>query len=197
MKKGFTLIELLIAISMLAVVMLVVYSSFSCGIFGYRNIEDTIDTYQASRIIINRMNLDLRNAFIYSKDKAGFIGSSEEMNFFTLVDRYAEDKILPEIASVSYKLENGKLMRRARKGHEALKDDSLILAEEMYAQAKIKFEYGYMAAGTQEISFKDSWGDAGSPSEVISLPSAVKVELILTGKSKEKFQRVIYLPLGQ
>ncbi|MCX5715091.1 MAG: prepilin-type N-terminal cleavage/methylation domain-containing protein, partial [Candidatus Omnitrophica bacterium] len=64
--KAFSLVELLIASAIFAVVMVSIYSAFRTGIFGYKNIRENIEIYQSARFILERINLDLRNAFAYS-----------------------------------------------------------------------------------------------------------------------------------
>jgi prepilin-type N-terminal cleavage/methylation domain-containing protein len=204
---GFTLVELLVASSIFVVVMLTIYSAFHSGIFGYRNIEATIDTYQTARMVLERINLDLRNSFAYSQEESKFQGKNNELSFLTLVDsyQYQEDKIIQiqDYAFVSYQLETNKLMRLCRKNQEALKEEekSEIQPEEMASGVDIEFEYGDIytgPTGQQEIKFKKSWAvelaDEKLADEKRVLPQAVRVNLTIKGKAEQNFARTIYLP---
>lgn len=189
--KAFTLLELLIASSIFIVLMVTIYSAFHSGIFGYRNIEENIDIYQAARLILERINLDLRNSFAYKVDDAKFTGSQSELSFFTLTDTFSQEGIVQEVASVTYKLEENKLMRLCRENQDALNDKSDAEPQEMASNLKeIVFNYGYLKAGSQEIEWKDT-----SDNQII-LPYAVKVTLILRVKTEYTFERTIYLPLA-
>ena len=191
--KGFTLIELLIASTIFMVLAVTVYSAFHTGIFGYRNIEETIDVYQAARLILERLDLDLRNSFVYSDAQAKFSGNKNEVSFLTLVDTYREDKLLPEYAFVSYKLEANKLLRLCRKNQESLKEKSEVQPDEMATNIKeLSFNFGYLDPVDSSLKFKDSWGS--TPDEQKTLPMAVKVNLTLKGKAGYGFERTIFLP---
>lgn len=89
--KGFTLIELLLAAAIFAVVAAGIYSAFYSGLFGYRNISEAINTYQGARLILERINRELRNSFAYSSDEPRFSGKENEMSFFTLADSYNKE----------------------------------------------------------------------------------------------------------
>lgn len=187
--NAFTLVELLIASVIFVVVMTTIYSAFHTGIFGFRNIEEIINTYQTARQILERINLDLRNSFFYSEEESKFTGENNKLSFFTLVDSYQGDKIIPEYAFVAYKLEGNKLMRLCRKRQDALNDKLDIESDEMASNVgEIIFSYGYFGAGSQEIRWKDSWEDKKA------FPLAVKINLTIKDKGEQNFQRTIYLP---
>ena len=101
---GFTLVELLITSSIFLVVMSMLYLAFQSGIFGYRNIEETINLYQTAREILERLNLDLRNSVVYSDEDTKFIGTKNEVSFLTLVNTYSEDTLVQDYAYILYKL---------------------------------------------------------------------------------------------
>lgn len=191
--KALTLIELLIASSIFVVVIVTIYSAFHSGIFGYRNIEETLDVYQAARSILERINLDLRNSFAYSEDETKFVGEKNKISFLTLVDTYRQDKIVQDFAFVFYKFEgDNKLLRLCRKNQEALKEDSEIQPEEMADNIeKLNFTYFYFDTADNKLKEKDSW-DASK-----NLPVAVKVNLTIKAKIEQKFERTIYLPLAK
>ena len=215
--KALTLVELLIASSIFVVVMVTIYSAFHSGIFGYRNIEETLDVYQTARSILGRINLDLRNSFAYSEDETKFVGEKNKISFLTLVDTYRQDKIVQDYAFVFYGIgkyktflttenqlkviakrfscklgDDNKLMRLCRKNQEALKEDSEIQPEEMADNVeKLNFTYFYFDTADSKLKEKDSWDHPKN------LPVAVKVSLTIKAKIEQKFERTIYLPLAK
>lgn len=196
-NKALTFLELLIATSILVVVMVTIYAAFRSGIFGYRDIEHTLDIYQSVRSILNRIDLDLKNSFVYKDDDAKFNGSEKTISFLALVDTFKEESLAQDFTFVAYKLNGNKLMRLCRKNQEALKEKSEILPEEMADSVSIKFAYGYIPQEKQEkqIEFKESWGN--EENEKKTPPLAVRVELTSEGALKQKFVRTVYLPLAQ
>lgn len=181
-KNGFTLIEVLIAASITVIILVGVYGAFSSGIFGYRNIESNLATTQAAIKVFERINLDLRNSFAYSSDRAGFEGNESEMRFFTLTDAFS---------FVSYSLEDDKLMRLCRKNQKALNIDSEIKPVVLGTNAtELVFSYGYLNPETNVLEWKEEW------KEMCLLPLAVKVKLVIKHKTTRTFERIIFLPLS-
>lgn len=191
--KAFTLVELLIASSIFIVVMLTIYSAFHTGIFGYRNIEEAIDTYQAAGQILGRINLDLRNSFVYAANETKFEGENNRISFLTLVDSYQEDNAVQDYAFVAYTLEGNKLMRLCRINQDSLNNESETEPEEMADNIGIIFTYFYIDPddpANSSLKEKDLWDDK------LKLPVAVKINLTVKGKTESNFQRTIYLPLA-
>jgi len=189
MKKkinSFTLVELLVAVSILTVVMVAVYSAFHSGIFGYRNIEETIDSYQSALSVLERLDKDLRNCFAYSGEDTKFTGSSNEVSFFTLVDVFKEDKLESRFAYVSYGTSDNKLSRLCRVDDQAFNDNSAILPEEMAEDIQIKLQYGYLSPDGK-LDYKDNWDEKNA------LPLSVKASLTTTRDQPQVFERTIYL----
>lgn len=181
-ETGFTLVEILIASLIFVVLMVSVYAAFRSGIFGYRSIDENIDTYQAARIILERLNRDLHNSFAYSNEDTKFIGSETEISFLTLTDSGAD------FTFVSYKLDGDKLMRLFRKNQEALKEGSEIRPRVVASNLSIKFAYGYPGERPGEIQFNDSTNE--------TLPLAVRVSLTINKETARSFERTIYLTLA-
>lgn len=195
---GFTLVELLIASSIFLIIMMTIYSSFHAGIFGYKNIEGAVDVHQSARQFLERINLDIRNSFVFSEKQAKFFGNKEGINFLTIVDTYDGDRIIENYAFVAYQIEGDKLTRQCRRGKESLNDNSTIQFEEMALNAAaLAFSYGYSVNGQEAIKWKDTWGAAdGSPEEQRILPIAVKIKLAVKNNVEYNFERTIFLPQG-
>ncbi|MFH1458640.1 MAG: prepilin-type N-terminal cleavage/methylation domain-containing protein [Candidatus Omnitrophota bacterium] len=190
--RAFTLVEVLVSSSIFLVVLVTAYSAFHAGVLSYRNIEDRISLYQAGRFILERIHLDLRNSFAFSKGRARFLGFANEMSFLTLIDSFSQDAISKEYCLVSYALENDKLMRLCKRGKQSLDEKSSAAPDEMACRLQeLVFEYGYVDPADKSLKFKDTWA---SESEQKSLPVAVRIKIVLKNKSVQDFERTIYLP---
>lgn len=182
--------ELLISVTVLSIIMLSIYSAFHTGMFGWRDIGNTIDIYEAANRILERLNLDIRNSFAYSQDESRFKGISNRVEFLTTVDLYQDKRVISEYAFVSYLVENDKLMRICRRGQDSLNEKSDAIAEEISSDVGgLAFSYGYLSSGGRELKFVDSW-PSGNNAE---LPLAVKVSF---GIKDKNFERVIYIPIA-
>ena len=188
--KGITLLVLLIATSLSVVVISTIYSTFRTGLFGYKDIEDTIAAYQSAATILEHIDLDLRNAYAYSKDKTLFSGSSDTIRFLTLIDSFKKDSQEHQCAHVSYELNDNRMMRVSKEAKEALKEKSEVKAQEMADDVKtLHFAYGYRLKQNDPIRFdKDFWDDQAK------LPLAVRVNISIHKKTSADFQRTIFLP---
>lgn len=190
-RKAFTLVELLLAAAIFAVVVVSIFSAFHTGIFSYRNIDDAIELYQSARRALERMNLDVRNAFSYSADDAKFTGDANSISFLTLQETFSEDEVMRDYAFVSYSLEGGRLIRLCRKGKESLNDKLAVEPDELAQGAEeLVFSYGYVDKADGTLKWKDAWDDAAS------FPAALKVTLSLKNKANAAFERTIYLPIA-
>jgi len=188
-NQALTLIELLIASSIFVIVMVTIYLTFNTGLFGYRDIEENIDIHQTARLLLERLNLDLRNSFAYSADETKFLGNNSEISFLTLTDNANQGKLMRNYSFVSYKLEGNNLLRLCRKDQDALNDKSETQARELASNIEsLSFSFAFIESGSQELKWKDSWGDKTSS------PVAVKAKIIISGKTKNEFERTIYFP---
>jgi len=187
--RGFTLIELLIASTLLVIVALSIFSALQTGIFGYGSIDETLNGYSAGGYILERINTDLRNAFLFSKSKPYFSGSAAEISFLTILDSYEGNSRSKDLAFISYKLSDKKLLRLCRKNAESLNENSSIQPEEMIgAIDTILFSYGLAADPKEPLLWQASW------SAQEKLPNAVKVILSIKQKKPLTLERTIYLP---
>jgi len=199
LKRGYTLVELLIASLILAVIMLTVYSAFHTGVFGFRDIEENINIYQTARHILGRIDLDLRNSFVYSAgQETKFQGEAGTVSFLTLVDVYDDKSIRRKYAFVSYQVmpaegDYKKIMRLCRLDKEALNDKSEATKPQEMASDVDGLAFSYCDKDTEGNlkDWQDSW-PADEPQEKI-LPAAVKITLTI---KKKQFTRTIFLPLA-
>jgi len=193
-SKAVTLAELLITSAITLVILLTIYSAFNAGIFSYRNIQENFDSFLTASKILEWLNLDIRNSFIYSPEQAGFAGNKNELSCLTLVNTFNKEDLRQDYAWISYKLEDNKLMRLCRRNKDSLNEKSESAPEEMAANvAEINFNYGYQELPGGELKFdKEAWDSK------TKLPLAVKVKLTLkNNKGAQDFARTIYLPAAE
>lgn len=187
--KAITLLELLITSTIFIIVMIVIYSAFHTGIFGYSDIEKNIDIYQSAGQVLERINLDVRNSFVFSSQDSKFQGANDKISFLCIVDSFRQDAILQDFAFVSYELQEDKLMRLCRENKDALDEGSETQPEEMLSNVEgLGFSYGYIEEGSKDLRFKDVWEDKKE------LPKAIKIKLTLGNKIKQEFERTIFYP---
>lgn len=176
---GFTLIEVLIATSIIAIVALSLYSAFQTGFLSYRKVDVSFELYQNARIILSRLELDLKNAFAYYVQDPKFSGQKEVLEFFSAVDSYSAGRKYHNIYRIKYELQGKVLKRSFRAGLKALSDEALPVSEELSSDVKeITFEY---ALGFENPDNPYEWRDSWLSEEIgnTPLPLAVKVKLSL------------------
>ncbi len=197
--RAFTLLEVLISSSIFLVILVTIYSAFQTGVFGYRKIEDRIALFQGARVILERMNTDLRNSFFYSSLESKFMGGKSEMSFLALVDTFSQGAMEKEYSYVSYKADASRLTRLCRRNKESLNEKSLSQPDEMTdGLEELGFEYGYIDPADKLMKFKESWGTKSDPeSESKIIPVAVRIKLILKKSGIQDFQRTVYLPMAK
>ncbi len=189
--RGFTLVELLIASSIYVVIMMSVYLAFHSGVFGYRKIEETLKVYQEAAKILDQLNSDLRNSFAFSEDESKFSGSWQSAGFLTLVDTFDAGMVRSVYSFVSYQLSGNTLTRLCRKGKEALNENSLVGPEEMSGEVEeLAFSYAIAPQEGAPLEWRDEWSDPKV------LPQAVKIRLVIRNKTREEFERTVFLPSG-
>jgi len=189
-KKSFTLIELLIAVTIVTLIILSVYSAFNTGILAYKKIDSAFDGYQEARIILNRLETDLRNSFAYSQESSFFKGGSQTLYFFNVSQIYDKNDEYSDLCRIKYYLEGSTLKRTIYKGIAALIEDENVELQDFSAMVKnIDFEYAYMSTdGKPGIVWQNVWPQKDEQGK--GLPLAVKVKLVLIGKGVKQ-QRLL------
>jgi len=140
---GFTLIELLIASSISIAILLTLYLSFNAGIFGYKRIQDALNTSAAAIKALSRLNLDLRNSFPYSASEARFEGNTEGIGFFTLAKTFRQNVTTQDYAHVFYGLEGDRLLRTCRRNQDSLSNTTEIGTHVLATDLQgVLFSYG-------------------------------------------------------
>ena len=118
--NGFTLVELLVAISIFAVIAVVLYTCFRSGVVSYRRISDEVDSQQKLRYLLGKIEKDLKNAFFITN--VPFEGEDNRISFTSVITD-AENASL-NTGRISYYLKQGDdgyiLIRKTESLQEAL-----------------------------------------------------------------------------
>ncbi|MCM8797229.1 MAG: prepilin-type N-terminal cleavage/methylation domain-containing protein [Candidatus Omnitrophica bacterium] len=201
-SKGLTLIELLIAVSILSIIILSLYSTFRSGLSSYEKIDFALETYQSARIVLNRLNSDLKNSFVYLKSDSGFKGETNELQFFTVIEAFGNNKNYPFVAKVKYKLSGVSLSRLYYKNMDSVNEDGAEGEEEIFPGIKdISFQYAFPdTSGDELYKWQDSWPSPDKIEQRQTLPLAVKIDLSVIEKARPgrevsiiKFSKIVGL----
>jgi prepilin-type N-terminal cleavage/methylation domain-containing protein len=178
-RRSFTLIEVLIATSIITIVATSLYSAFYTGMLSYRRLEAEFETHQNARVILSRIEQDLKNAFAYLITDPKFAGQKEAIEFFTVLDAYSAGRSYPSIYRLKYEFQEKALKRSYSEGVGALVSQTGLVSEELASNIKeISFEY---ALGLDTPANPYQWQEVWSEEQIkkTPLPLAVKVKLIL------------------
>lgn len=198
-KNGFTLIEILIAVVIISIIILSMYSAFNTGILAYKKIDSAFYAFQEARIIFSRLEKDLRNSFVYSESSSFFKGTAEALEFFNVSQVYEEDKQYSDLCRIKYELDGSSLKRTAYSGLSALSLDNTVKPQDISDNIKtLGFEYAYITEKEKkDIIWQGAWPQ--EEGQMKQLPLAVKVKLALISKEERRqnvleFTKIISLP---
>lgn len=179
--------ELLLAISIFAVVSVMLYSVFNMGTTAWRKMEGLLERYQRLRLLMDRMSLELRNCIdLDAKDflasgieSYDFQGMSDKMIFYTFRNG--------EIKRIIYKLEKEEESDVSQEGIFLLKRDEkpfspLAFREEDFdgeivfdLVKELNFSYLERKSDTEE-TWLNNWGETDLQKN--NLPVQVKIKII-------------------
>lgn len=182
---GFTLIELLVAITIFSIIIMGIYSAFQTGILSYGKLDSNFEVYQGARVILNRMELDLRNVFSYQKDDSRFLGGLVDIEFFTTADAYSKGLSLPNVYHVKYSLENQSLKRLSAGGDDALKVGLDVEGKELSSSIK-EFSLRYIALPStgSQVPYEEQENWPKDDIQKKAIPIAVKIKLVVMEKDR-------------
>jgi prepilin-type N-terminal cleavage/methylation domain-containing protein len=196
--QGFTLIEVLLAMSLLALVLTGIYTSFSTASRSVENAEIVRDETDLARTLISRLSLDIENAdcdhvaygaVFYGKkeevDTEGVRHRHDSLAMTTLTNFPRPNSKETELLEADYyfkEKENGKgysLMRREKR--ELVKDgpppfEGGVEYEITDQVSELRFRYSDNGS-----IWLDGWGDKDNANKCIKgKPAIVEMTLVLT-----------------
>jgi len=197
-KNGFTLIELMIVIAIFSLLILSIYSAFRTGLLSQEKIDAAANLYQKARLSLSLIEAELKNAFVYAEPDSKFIGSSESMEFFSILDAYdKEGKISSNIGYIRYAILDNSLTRKASEGILALKVNPEDEGESFLSEVEeLSLQFAAPSTvSTKLYEWQDFWPKDGDVDQKKQLPIAVKIKLVLKQKDNSlvEFNKIIPL----
>jgi prepilin-type N-terminal cleavage/methylation domain-containing protein len=186
---GFTLLELMIALGISALLLAILYQTFSSTIRTTESVDADTEIYRIAQISLSIMSEELQSAY-WSKDRPNtfFSGSEDSLRFTSLSrTRYGEGIRGPELASLNYYLETPPpdseettmvLMHEEEPNLLSLSSKSLERGE--LAERVKSFKLQYLG--------QRNWADSWDTSDRNQLPKAVEVKLILKGRQGREYE---------
>ena len=186
--RGYTFVEVLITTLIFTIVILSIYSVFQTGRITYEKMDFAFGLYQRARIIFNRMDADLKNSFVYGRNNAKFWGTSEKIDFCTVLDSFdAAGGTLKKVSGIKYEFRDSILRRTQVDGLDILRQDAQGIAEDLASDLEdLSFQFASPDTGSTEnhYAWQDIWPkkiNEQDTKQENSLPLAVKVEMTLGG----------------
>jgi len=199
-KNAFALIELLITISIFAMVVAVVYSTFYIGIKAYRRTQEQLIIYREIDQVLDRLSQELRNCYNAEYDEAneesGFIGDSSELSFSSIIDVYSEGNLTEMLARITYSFEEGAILKKIQKDKDVFSDSEEAREEELLSDIKqTNLEYIYYENDSREsFIWENQWINKSL------IPKGIMITITKMNKKSDtevNFRRFIYIDQGQ
>lgn len=196
-KTGFTFIELMLAVSIFAIVAVVIYSTFNTGISAWKKAEVAQNLYQDIRLTLDKMAEDLENAVKYSEKEnfSNFEANQNSISFYSLEEVFTglpKVPAHPELRKISYSLSGSMLQRLDETIPELLQEKPVAQPEEMSAKiSELNFSYYYIDKTTSPASYK--WDNVWD--WPLDIPRGVKIGLKVVGEEKS-FVKYVFIPSG-
>lgn len=187
--QGFTLLELLITSSIIAMIALAVFSTFSMGIKVYNRIQYSGLTQADVLFSLEKLEKDLHNTLNFSG--IAFVGENRKVSFAGLVGPQADSAL----GRVSYYLDT--------KNKSLVKDENIypVSSEETYGVYSQGSPSSKTLASIKDIAFtyyhfdpqarEYVWGDS-----VNGTPLAVKIKVTFRGENDKDVEitRTVLIP---
>lgn len=187
--RGFTFIELLVVVSVIFILSLAIYATFSNGIKVWQRINQPLqqdDLY----LFLDRFYLDLRNTFNFGGFK--FLGREDNLEFAVIVDNPSSEMGGRTVGEVIYSYnEQEEEFRRIEKDFSQAYVDSEGRVWKTIKNIKsLKLQYYFYDKIKNEYLWSNEWLKE-------DFPLAVRVELELgDGDKIQKFIKTVSIPVS-
>lgn len=179
--KGFTLLELLIALGIMALVLAILYKTFSSTTDVISHIEDETQIYRMAHLGLSIMGEELRSTF-WSQDRllTGFVGSSDSLEFTALSrHRYGEGVQGPELARINYYLQLLPVDPGEKPNTVLVHDEETNVLSVSSKSRQITELSENVGSLTFRYLGKEDWESDWDTEEDHDVPRAVEIQLIL------------------
>jgi prepilin-type N-terminal cleavage/methylation domain-containing protein len=191
--KGFTLIELLVAVSILAVIMSSLYTSFVIGLRAHRRTEEHLIEKNSGEIFAVQLERELRNSIPYFHPdmKQYFQGKKYFLTFPAHIVHYSGEGVEEGLYLIRYEKEGNSLIRTEQKMRE--KSIGKEKKRETLFEHLETFHFEYLTLGpADEFLWQKEW--LNQP--YIGLPRAVRLTISGDVFGKEIRTIEILIPQG-
>jgi len=186
-KKGFTLIEIIITSAMLALISLVIYTTFSNGAKIWQRLHQDI-AEEDLNIFLDKFARDLRNSFKFST--INFLGQEERLEFTTLVYSPTLNKTSAGKIIYFYEPEQETLSRQQLDYSQIYSGEESFSKQALKNIKSLKFQYYLYDPQKKEYLWQQDWAKE-------NLPLAVRLEFEFdNGYQINKFARTVSIPVS-
>jgi prepilin-type N-terminal cleavage/methylation domain-containing protein len=180
-RRALTLIEVLVALSILALAVTGLQTSFSTGIRAFRTSEEGLDRIQELRSFLTFLGGELENMTPYLP--VPFEGKAKEIVFPAVARRYDEQGYEEAVYLIRYTIESNRIVReeerlRKKEGGSAEKRKFVVL--ENIRQAA--FDFPYKDKETAGVLWRDLWDKESGQ----GLPRAVRLTMQVLPRKPER-----------
>lgn len=205
---GFTLIELLVAVSIFAVVAVVLYSTFRSGVVAYKRIGEEIEESQKTRYALNAITKDIKNIIYISN--IPFEGGSDSLSFVSTTSLSKDaDNNISKISFFLKKEGDQTLLVRSEQSlldvvkeiatledlEEIPDEDDLELDSKPLLEGVATLNFTYLLLREDEEDAEDyEWVDFWE--EETMIPVAINIEIKLD-EGKATLSRKVLIPAYQ
>lgn len=169
-QRGFTLIEVLVSVTIFAMVMSILYSSFSTSSANAEIVEKMADDLSSLNGALDTFSHEVRGVYSISESSVEKFSGDKEAVSFTTTNPFVRDGE-PTIQIVSYIFEEDKIIRKVFKPgpHKEVKGEYLLLD------------------GIEDpaFSFFDGNGWIGEWTSTKKIPEGIKISFLYKGQSVE------------
>lgn len=202
--QGFTLVELLIATSIFVVTIISVYAAFQTGVVTYHKIDSAFSVYQTARILLQRLETELTNACMFSKEGSGFRGKADALEFFSVSSVFKNGAFSANVLRLKYELQTNALRRSVATGGEIIKEGGETIETLSDDIKEISFWYASHSNAPEEAyDWQQIWPKPNDAGQLKSLPLAVKIRLTVIERNRGQrtpqsveFTKTVAIPLS-
>jgi general secretion pathway protein J len=188
-NRGFTLLELLIALSITALLILIIASAMMMGYKSEEKATERTELSQMERILAERLRWLLKGVYPYTRTthtgpKLYFVGNPDSISFVTTSTLRKSDSLIEQSGM--------KWVRVYLDSDELKTSENFFFLEDVEERSSVSEQI--LFKGIREIEFeyldtteseKGNWYDSWSPEEKDYLPSAIKVKIKIEYKEDE------------
>lgn len=189
-QGGFTLLELMVALGISALLLALLYRTFTSTIQSTEHVDADTEMYRMAQIGLSIIGEELQSVY-WSPDRANtfFSGTEDSLRFTSLSrQRYGEGIRGPELAALHYYLETPP--------PEPDEDPQIMLMHEeepnLLSLSSESTEKSELAENVKSFKLRyrtsRDWVDSWDTSETKKLPKGVEVQLTLKGKQDREYE---------